>query len=139
MKTLYTATATAHGGREGHVRTSDGEIDLALSVPRALGGASGEGANPEQLFAAAYAACFESAVHYEAREREVTLADTSVTAHVGIGPREGGGFALGVRLEVKLPGIDAGLARTLVDAAHQDICPYSHATRGNVPVEIVLG
>lgn len=138
MKTLYTATVTAHGGRDGHVRSSDDEIDMALAVPRGLGGAGGEGSNPEQLFAAAYAACFEGAVRYVAQQREVKLEDASVTAHVGIGPRQPTGFGLTVRLEVSLPGIEAGVAKTLVDEAHADICPYSHATRGNVDVDIVI-
>lgn len=138
MKILYTATATAHGGREGHVRSSDGRVDLDLSVPRELGGPGGDGANPEQLFAAGYAACFESAVRYVAHKRDITLRDASVTAEVGIGPHQPDGFALQVKLKVELPGLDRDAAQGLVDTAHADICPYSHATRGNVEVTVEL-
>ncbi|NII09317.1 organic hydroperoxide resistance protein [Oleiagrimonas sp. C23AA] len=138
MKVLYTATATAKGGREGHVRSDDGRVDLDLSVPRELGGAGGEGANPEQLFAAGYAACFESAVRYEAAQRNIKHDDVSVTCHVGIGPREASGFGLTVRLDVHIGGVDHDMAQTLIEAAHRDICPYSHATRGNVDVDVSL-
>ncbi|GAB3788992.1 organic hydroperoxide resistance protein [Dyella agri] len=137
-KVLYTATATAKGGREGRVHSSDDVLDVDLKVPKELGGQGGHGSNPEQLFAAGYAACFESAVRHVAREKKVTLKDASVTAHVGIGPREPIGFAIAVKLEVSLPGIDRAVAQDLVDTAHRDICPYSHATRGNVDVQISL-
>ena len=140
-KVLYTATATAKGGREGHIHSSDGVLDFDLKVPKELGGPGGPGgpgSNPEQLFAAGYAACFEGAVRYVAREKKVTLKDASVTGHVGIGPREPAGFAIAVKLEVSLPGIDHAVAQELVDIAHRDICPYSHATRGNVDVQISL-
>ncbi|MCE5234071.1 MAG: organic hydroperoxide resistance protein [Mizugakiibacter sp.] len=133
---LYTATATAHGGREGHVRSSDGLIDLDLKLPKEIGGPGGAGSNPEQLFAAAYAACFEGAVRLVAREKKVALKDASVTAHVGVGPRQPSGFGIGVRLDVSLPGIDRAVAQDLADTAHRDICPYSHATRGNVDVQV---
>lgn len=137
-KILYTATATAKGGREGHIKSSDGVLDFDLKVPKELGGPGGAGSNPEQMFAAGYAACFEGAVRYVARERKVPLKDASVTAHVGIGPREPTGFGIAVKLEVSLPGLDREVAQQLVDTAHNDICPYSHATRGNVAVEVVL-
>lgn len=137
-KILYTATATVTGGREGHAKSDDGVLDLQLVVPKGLGGPGGAGSNPEQLFAAGYAACFEGAVRFVARQKGVTLKDASVTAHVGIGPREPTGFGIAVKLEVSLPGIDRAIAQDLVDTAHNDICPYSHATRGNVDVQITL-
>ena len=137
-KILYTATATAHGGREGHIKSSDGVLDFDLKVPKELGGPGGHGSNPEQLFAAGYAACFEGAVRYVAREQKVALKDASVTAQVGIGPREPTGFGIAVKLEVSLPGLDREVAQKLIDTAHSDICPYSHATRGNVDVQISL-
>ncbi|MDG2537339.1 organic hydroperoxide resistance protein [Dyella jiangningensis] len=137
-KILYTATATVTGGREGHAKSDDGVLDLQLVVPKGLGGPGGAGSNPEQLFAAGYAACFEGAVRFVARQKGVTLKDASVTAHVGIGPREPTGFGIAVKLDVSLPGIDHAVAQDLVDTAHNDICPYSHATRDNVDVQITL-
>lgn len=137
-KILYTATATAHGGREGHIRSSDGVLDHDLRIPKEMGGPGGAATNPEQLFAAGYAACFEGAVRFVARQRKVELKDAGVTAHVGIGPREPTGFGIAVQLDVSLPGIDRAVAQELVDTAHRDICPYSHATRGNVDVKITL-
>ena len=137
MKILYTAEATASGGRDGRTRSSDGVVDLPLSIPKEMGGAGKPGhSNPEQLFAAGYAACFEGAVRYVARQRNVALGETSVTARVGIGPRDAGGFGLQVDLSVALPGIERGLAQSLADEAHEKICPYSHATRGNVAVTV---
>lgn len=136
-KILYTATATAKGGREGHVRSSDGLIDLDLRLPKEMGGAGGA-ANPEDLFACGYAACFEGAVRHVAKTRKIELSSASVTAHVGIGPRDPTGFAIAVQLDVSLPGIEHGVAQELVNTAHNDICPYSHATRGNVDVQIKL-
>ncbi|MGI6246033.1 MAG: organic hydroperoxide resistance protein [Pseudochelatococcus sp.] len=134
---LYTATATAKGGREGHIRSSDGVLEADLIVPKELGGPGGAGTNPEQLFAAGYAACFEGAVRFAARQAGVKLGpDTQVTAHVGIGPREAGGFQITVKLEPHLDGVDPAQAQELVDTAHEKICPYSHATRGNVDVTI---
>ena len=138
-KILYTATATAKGGRAGHIKSSDGVLDFDLKVPKELGGPGGAGSNPEQLFAAGYAACFEGAMRFVAGQKKVTVpADTSVTGHVGIGPREPTGFGIAVELEVNLPGLDRAVAQDLVDTAHRDICPYSHATRGNVDVKITL-
>ena len=137
-KILYTATATARGGREGHIKSSDGVLDFDLRLPKELGGPGGAGSNPEQLFAAGYAACFEGAVRFVAREKKITLKEVSVTGHVGIGPREPSGFGIAVKLEVSLPGIDRTVAQDLVDVAHRDICPYSHATRGNIDVQISL-
>jgi Ohr subfamily peroxiredoxin len=134
-KIVYTASATVHGGREGHVKSSDGLLDLDLRLPKEMGGAGG-GSNPEQLFAAGYAACFEGATRFVAGQRKIALKDVSVTAEVGIGPREPTGFGIAVKLQVNLPGLDQALAQELVDTAHNDICPYSHATRGNVDVQI---
>ena len=135
MSAVYTAVATATGeGRNGHTRTSDGSIDLDLKVPTEMGGPGG-GANPEQLFAAGYAACFHSALKGVAKKQGVTPTDSAVTAEVGIGPNDAGGFALEVTLRVELGGIEQSAAEALVEAAHQ-VCPYSNATRGNVPTTL---
>jgi len=135
VQTLYTAKATATGsGRGGHVRSSDEALVTGLSVPKELGGAGGDGTNPEQLFAAGYAACFHSALQLVARREKIRLDGSSVTAEVGIGPN-GTGFGLTAALVIDLPGIDDEVARKLVDAAHQ-VCPYSNATRGNLDVEL---
>ncbi|KSW30293.1 organic hydroperoxide resistance protein [Cellulomonas sp. B6] len=135
MTAVYTAVATATGeGREGHTRTSDGLLDLDLAVPRELGGPGG-GTNPEQLFAAGWSACFHSALKSVARRDKVTFTDSAVTAEIGIGPNGEGGFGLEATLHVELGGIDQAGAERLVEAAHQ-VCPYSNATRGNVPVTL---
>ncbi|MCZ2827222.1 organic hydroperoxide resistance protein [Modestobacter sp. VKM Ac-2986] len=135
MAAVYTALATATGeGRNGHTRTSDGSIDLDLKVPAEMGGPGG-GANPEQLFAAGYAACFHGALKMVAGKQEVAFTDSAVTAEVGIGPNDAGGFGLEVTLHVELGGIDQSAAEALVEAAHQ-VCPYSNATRGNIPVTL---
>lgn len=134
---LYTAEALSTGaGRDGHVRTNDGYVDLDLAIPVAMGG-SGKGTNPEQLFAAGYAACFHSALQAVARMQKITLHDSSVGGRVNIGPNDEGGFQLSVELEVVLPDIAPDQARALVDAAHQ-VCPYSNATRGNIDVTITV-
>lgn len=136
MKALYTATTTVHGGREGHVESSDGMLKHKLVMPRDLGGAGGEGTNPEQLFAAGYGACYESALSNVARKEGVKLNDVEVTTNVMIGKDESdGGFMLAVRLDVTLPGIERAQAEDLVKKAH-DFCPYSKATRGNIDVEL---
>ncbi len=139
MKVLYTAAATASGGREGRVRSADGALDLPLAMPKELGG-SGRPAstNPEQLFAAGYAACFENAVLRVARERKVAVRDSSVTARVGIGRLESGRFGLAVELDVALPGVERTEAEALVRAAHEEVCPYSRATRGNIGVKVAV-
>jgi len=134
-KRLYTATATATGGRDGRAKTDDGRLDLALAPPRALGG-SGEGTNPEQLFAAGYAACFGSAAAHVARLQRLTPGPIAVTAHVSIGP-VGQRFGLAVVLEVAIPELPRDQAEALVRAAHE-VCPYSNATRGNIDVEVRL-
>ena len=136
-KILYEATVTATGGRAGRVEASDGSLTMALSVPKALGGPGGDGSNPEQLFAAGYAACFMGAVGLVGRQRKLTIpADATVTATVGIGPVEPG-YALAVELAVSLPGLDRATAMEVVEGAHQR-CPYSHATRGNVAVKLTV-
>jgi Ohr subfamily peroxiredoxin len=137
MEILYTAEALSTGeGRNGHVRTSDGQVDLDLAIPKEMGG-SGNGANPEDLFAAGYAACFHSALQSVARARKVKISDSSVGGRVHIGPNGEGGFQLAVLLEVVLPGLPLAEAQELADAAHQ-VCPYSNATRGNIDVQIVV-
>ncbi len=140
MNVLYTASATATGdGRNGHTRSSDGIIDQELATPVEMGGAGGA-TNPEQLFAAGYAACFLSALKLIARKEKAPIADAAVTADVGIGPNGAGGFGLTVALHVEMAGVDEATAQKLADAAHQ-VCPYSNATRGNidVTVDIVTG
>lgn len=138
VQVVYTAEATAVGGREGHIKSSDGVLDAKLALPKQLGGPGGAATNPEQLFAAGYAACFESAVRFVAREQKVALSQTAVTAKVGVGPRAAGGFGLTVALSVSLPGLDRAVAESLITFAHENICPYSHATRGNVEVSVSL-
>ncbi|MFE7318006.1 organic hydroperoxide resistance protein [Streptomyces sp. NPDC057555] len=135
MDALYTAVATANG-REGRAISSDGQLDLALAMPPALGG-DGAGTNPEQLFAAGYAACFASAMAHVGRQMKLDTKDVSVTAEVSLG-KDGTGFALAVVMRVELPDALAGeVGRQLVEATHQ-FCPYSKATRGNIEVELVV-
>lgn len=136
MKTkLYSAQATTKGGRNGHSEISDGSLKLDLAVPKEMGGTGKAGVNPEQLFAMGYSACFGGAIEHVARQHHKTLKDIQVTAHVSIGPRDKGGFELGVELDVKLPGVPRSEAEALVAEAHQ-ICPYSNATRGNIDVKL---
>ncbi|PZG86904.1 Ohr subfamily peroxiredoxin [Streptomyces sp. NTH33] len=136
MDALYTAVATATHGREGRAVSSDGRLDLQLALPVEMGG-DGQGTNPEQLFAAGYAACFAGALGLVGRRAEVDVSDAAVTGEVGIG-KQGEGFALAVTLRIELPGsVDEATGRKLVEQAHQ-VCPYSHATRGNIPVELVI-
>ncbi|MGX1270347.1 organic hydroperoxide resistance protein [Streptomyces phaeoluteigriseus] len=136
MDALYTAVATATHGREGRTVSSDGKIDLGLAMPVELGG-NGQGTNPEQLFAAGYAACFGSALGLVGRQTKVDLSDAAVTAEVGIG-KQGEGFGLKVALRVELPeSVDEATGRKLVEQAHQ-VCPYSNATRGNIEVDLVI-
>ncbi|MFD5799070.1 organic hydroperoxide resistance protein [Streptomyces diastatochromogenes] len=136
MDALYTAVATATHGRDGRGVSSDGKIDLKLAPPVELGG-NGEGTNPEQLFAAGYAACFGSALGLVGRQAKVDVSDAAVTAEVGIG-KQGEGFGLKVTLRVELPEtVDEATGRKLVETAHQ-VCPYSNATRGNIEVDLVI-
>lgn len=138
MDILYRAHATATGGREnGHAVTDDGKLDLKLSTPKEMGGSGGEGTNPEQLFASGYSACFLGAMKAAARKQSVTLPDdATVEAEVGFGKRDDGeGFGLAVKITARVPGMDAAQVRKVMDAAHI-ICPYSHATRGNIEVRL---
>ena len=138
MSILYTAQATANGGRDGRAISSDQHLDVKLSTPKELGGAGGEGTNPEQLFAAGYSACFLSAMKFVASQKKQSIpADVTVTAQIGIGPNDQGGFGLAAELRVALPGMDAAEAQALVAKAHE-VCPYSNATRGNIDVKIAL-
>jgi Ohr subfamily peroxiredoxin len=134
----YRTSATANGGRDGRARSADGKLDLQLSTPKELGGAGGEGTNPEQLFASGYAACFLGALKFAAHQLKLQVPDdASVTATVGIGIRTEGGFGLEVELAVSLPGLDPADAERLAEAAHQT-CPYSNATRGNIAVRLTV-
>lgn len=134
---VYRAQARATGGREGRASSEDGALDIQLSTPKALGGAGGPGSNPEQLFAAGYAACFIGAMKFvAASDKRALPADTSIEGLVGIGPVPSG-FGIEVELRVSLPGMDAEMARDLVERAHQ-VCPYSNATRGNIDVTLTL-
>ncbi|QPM89202.1 organic hydroperoxide resistance protein [Pseudooceanicola algae] len=132
---LYSTRATATGGRDGTADTEDGTLSVKLVTPKELGGAGGEGTNPEQLFATGYAACFMSALKLVAGKQKVALTDdASATAEVGIG-KDGAGFGLVVTLSVSLPGVDAETADALLEKAHE-VCPYSNAIRGNVEVTL---
>jgi lipoyl-dependent peroxiredoxin len=134
MERLYTAQATAHGGRQGYVESSDSVLDLDLSMPEAMGGPGGSGTNPEQLFAAGYSACFENALRRVGGQQKKNVRDASVTANVGIG-RDGNGFGLEVELIGTLPNLPREEAEDLMREAHQ-VCPYSKATRGNIEVTL---
>ena len=136
-KVLYTAQATATGGREGRAASSDGVLDVQLSTPKELGGAGGPGTNPEQLFAAGWSACFEGAMGFAARKLRIELpAGTAIDAEVDLGT-VGEGYQLQARLNIALPGLEAHQAQAIVDEAHRT-CPYSKATRGNIDVQIRL-
>ncbi len=137
-KALYTAHATSTGGRTGSTESSDGKIKLQLSTPKELGGDSGPGTNPEQLFAAGYSACFIGAMKAVARNQKIALpAEVSIKSDVSIGPMTGkpGAFGIAVAMAVSIPGMDKAAAEALVAAAHQ-VCPYSNATRGNIDVAL---
>jgi Ohr subfamily peroxiredoxin len=135
MKVLYTAAAMSSGeARNGHVRSSDGLLDFDLAAPKEMGGPGGA-TNPEQLFAAGYSACFHSALKVVAKNKKVEISDSAVSAEVGIGPDDAGGFGLTVALHVELSGVDQATADELAEAAHQ-VCPYSNATRGNIDVTV---
>jgi Ohr subfamily peroxiredoxin len=135
-KVLYTATATATSGRDGRAKSSDGNLDVAVVPPRELGGSGAPGTNPEQLFAAGYAACFGSAAMHVARAQKIKPGPIAVTANVSIGPVEQR-FGLAVELVVDIPELPRDQAEALVRAAHE-VCPYSNATRGNIAVDIRL-
>jgi Ohr subfamily peroxiredoxin len=137
QKILYTAQASVEGGREGHGRTSDGRLEVQLSVPESMGGDDGPGTNPEQLFAVGYAACFQSALLGVARGRKLDASDTRIDSTVGIGPTGEGGFTLQVSLDLHAPHVSDEDARELMAAAHER-CPYSNATRGNIDVLLMV-
>jgi osmotically inducible protein OsmC len=137
MKTLYTAVSTAHGGRDGHVRSSDGIVDLDLRTPKEMGGPGGAGTNPEQLFAAGYAACFESAMRAVARKQKKALTDATVTGHVSFNVTDDAKYVLSVELHGKIEGLTGDEAQALMHAAHE-VCPYSNATRGNIEVKLIV-
>jgi osmotically inducible protein OsmC len=136
-KPLYTARATATGGRDGHATSDDGILDLDLKPPKEMGGPGGA-ANPEQLFAAGYAACLQSALGVVGRREKLDTSQSTVEADVTIGPVPGGGYGLAVAIQVTIPGADPAQARALAEAAHQ-VCPYSNATRGNIDVALEVG
>lgn len=138
MQVLYTAHASATGGRDGRAVSSDNQLEVRLSTPKELGGAGGAGTNPEQLFAAGYSACFIGAMKFVAAAGKMALpADTTVHGQVGIGPNGNGGFGLQVALNVDLPGMERATAEALLAKAHE-VCPYSNATRGNIEVTLNL-
>lgn len=132
---MYTTSVTAKGGRNGHVKSDNGIIDLEVRMPKALGGANDDFANPEMLFAAGYSACFDSALNRVIMLSKTKTGETSVTAKVSIGQIENGGFGLAVELDVNIPGVSLEEAQELTDKAHQ-ICPYSNATRNNIEVKL---
>jgi osmotically inducible protein OsmC len=136
---LYTTSATATGGRDGRATVRDNALDVKLSTPKELGGAGGEGNNPEQLFAAGYSACFLGAMKFVASQGGTAKVpnDTTVTATVGIGPRSEGGFGIDVALAISLPGVPKEEAEALVHKAHE-VCPYSNATRNNLDVRLTV-
>jgi len=137
MNVLYTATAHATGdGRNGHAQTDDGMLDVDLRIPKEMGGPGGA-TNPEQLFAAGYAACFHSALKFVAQQDRLDATGTEVSASVGIGPLPNGGFGLAVELDVYAPNLDRTTAEALVARAHT-VCPYSNATRGNIEVTLTI-
>jgi len=135
-KILYTATAHVTGGRDGHGRTSDGELDVNLRRPTEMGGEGG-GTNPEELFAVGYAACFESALAGVARRRHLDVGEVSIDSAVSLLPTGDGGYKLAVTLDMSLPSVERDVAADLVRGAHL-VCPYSNATRGNIDVELLL-
>ncbi|MEV3991051.1 organic hydroperoxide resistance protein [Streptomyces sp. NPDC049837] len=130
---LYTAVATAENGRDGRVATNDGKLDVVVNPPKEMGG-SGEGTNPEQLFAAGYSACFQGALGVVARQEGADISGSTVTAEVGIG-KNAEGFGIIVKISAKIPNVSAATAKELVEKAHQ-VCPYSKATRGNITVDL---
>ena len=137
MKTLYTTKATATGGRNGQVKSENGIINLEVRYPKALGGANDDFANPEMLFAAGYAACFDSALNLVIKKENIQTGITTVTSNIGIGQTETGGFGLEAELHATIPGVTMEVAQSLIEKAHQ-VCPYSNATRGNMAVKLTV-
>ncbi|CAM5351879.1 MULTISPECIES: organic hydroperoxide resistance protein [Streptomyces] len=136
ISVAYTAVATAENGRDGRVATDDGKLDVVVNPPKEMGG-SGAGTNPEQLFAAGYSACFQGALGVVARAAKADISGSTVTAQVGIGKTEAGGFGLEVELVTAIPNVDRATAEELVAKAHE-VCPYSNATRGNIKVTLTV-
>jgi len=134
---MYTAVATATGGRNGHVKSDNGVLDLQVRMPKALGGRDDDNTNPEQLFAVGYAACFDSALNLILKQARIKTGETSVTAKVSLGQTENGGFGLAVEMAVNIPNISQEEAQNFVEKAHQ-VCPYSNATRGNIEVKLTV-
>lgn len=135
MKTLYTTSVTAKGGRDGHIKSENGILELDVRTPKSLGGKSDDFANPEMLFAAGYSACFDSALNLMIKKSKIETGETSVKAKVSIGQIENGGFGLAVELDVNVPGVSIEEAQSLTEKAHQ-VCPYSNATRNNIEVKL---
>jgi lipoyl-dependent peroxiredoxin len=139
IKPLASAVAKSTGGRNGHSATEDGSVDVKLSVPKSMGGPGlPDTTTPEHLFAAGYAACFGGAVDLVASQRKVKLRDAVVTCSVSVGPRDGGGFGIAVKMHVTEDSLPTDQLREIVVEAHEKICPYSHATRGNIPFELTV-
>lgn len=140
IKPLVTATAINTGGRNGHSETTDHSISANFSVPKAMGGPGlPNTTTPEHLFAAGYAACFGGALEFVASQHKKNVAGTTVTCNVSVGPREGGGFGIAVKMNVHVPSLSTAEAQALVQETHEKICPYSHATRGNIDFELEVG
>jgi osmotically inducible protein OsmC len=137
MKILYTAEAVVEGGRAGHGRTSDGRLDVDLSVPESMGGQGGAGTNPEQLFAVGYAACFQSALLNVANGRKLDASGSHIVSRVSLGPTGHGGMTLAVALDLHAPNLSSTESADLMERAHQ-LCPYSNATRGNIDVALTV-
>ncbi|MGI4749786.1 MAG: organic hydroperoxide resistance protein [Janthinobacterium lividum] len=137
MEKMYTAKATATGGRNGHVKSDNGVLDIEVRTPQSLGGPKGDYLNPEILFAGGYAACFDNALLNIIRAEKIKAGTTSVTAEVSLGKKEDGSYNLEVTLEVEVPGVERSVAEELVNKAHHG-CPYSNATRGNVEVTLIV-
>ncbi len=138
ISVVYTAEGTAWGGREGRVASSDGKVDLQLSVPKEMGGPGGDGTNPEELFAVGYAACFHSALKAVASKAKVDVSESAVTVRIGIGHDDAdGGFGLVAEIVGELPGVPSDAARSLLEQAHA-MCPYSKATRGNISATLTV-
>jgi Ohr subfamily peroxiredoxin len=137
MKAIYTAEATATGGRNGHVKSNNNILDLQVKLPRAMGGASDDYPNPEMLFAAGYSACFDSALHLVITQGAIETGETSVNAKISIGQIKNGGFGLAAELAVNIPEVSLEQAQDLAEQAHQ-VCPYSNATRGNIEVKLTV-
>jgi len=137
IEKIYTAEATATGGRNGNVKSSDGVLDVEVRTPKEMGGAGGAFSNPEQLFAAGYSACFDSALSLVIRTAKIQTGETKVTAQVSIGKNGAGGYGLAVKLQISIPDVSPEVAHSLAEKAHQ-VCPYSNATRGNIEVELEI-